>query len=138
MPATPLARRARTSTKNKRARRVSSSLARALFMQPAKLRKWSCSRFAVRRTHLDCKHARTAPPTGRRLQQLSLAAHQVLPCLPFSTERELVAADQRLGPERPRTAIAGHHKFVRAPPHDREQIPFIELGHLSIEREEIT
>src|SRR4029077_7013262 len=54
------------------------------------------------------KPARGTRPKGLRLQQLNFIAHEIFPCLPFVNQRELVAANQRLGRQRPRIVVRSH------------------------------
>src|SRR6516225_6009408 len=63
---------------------------------------------------------------------------EIIPGLPSTNQRELVAANQRLGRQRPRIVVGSHHKPVCARAHDREQIALMQLRHFPIQRKEIT
>src|SRR6266513_5097456 len=83
--------------------------------------------------------SRTASRTKRSLPVcIDLAAHEIFPCLPLVNQRELVAANQRLGRQRPRIVVGSHHKPVRARAHNREQIALVQFRHFPIQRKEIT
>src|SRR6266496_1120458 len=103
------------------------SAAKGLFMRRAKLRKWEVAVAAV-------------GDGGRRLQQtcFHLSAYQVLPSLPLSNQRELVAANKHFGWQPPRIVIRSHHKSVGTSAHDCEQIALMQLWHLPIQCKEIT
>src|SRR6266481_2934548 len=83
-------------------------------MLEAKMRKW------VGRDRRARRPASTMPATVAKFQ------------------RELVAANQRLGRQRPRIVVGSHHKPVRAGAHNREQIALMQLRHFPIQRKEIT
>src|SRR6266545_871725 len=65
------------------------------------------------------------------------AGHEIFPCLPFSNQRKLVAANQRFRGQRARVIVGCHHKTVRASAHDGEQIAFMEFWYFPIQRKEI-
>src|SRR5258708_37406999 len=105
-------------------------------MRPAKLRK--CEGAIAERAGGSVS-SRTASRTAGSLPVcVDLAAHEIFPCLPFANQRELAAANQRLGRQRPRIVVGSHHKPVRARAHDREQIALMQLRHFPIQRKEIT
>src|SRR2546430_966637 len=70
--------------------------------------------------------------------RLDFFPHQVFPFLPFSNQREFVAAHQRLCRQRTRIVVGRHHKSVSARAHDRQQIALVKLWHFPIQRKEIT
>src|SRR5947207_1607263 len=70
-------------------------------------------------------------------RSLRLVPNQILPGLPFSDQCELTAPHQRFRGQRARIIIRRHHESVRACTHDREQITFVNFGHLAVERKKI-
>src|SRR5437763_14530245 len=70
--------------------------------------------------------------------RLDLTVDEVLPDLPFSNERKLVAMHKRFSWQRPRIVIRGHHKSVSTRAHDREEITFPHFRHFAIQRKKIT
>ncbi len=99
-------------------------------MRDAKLRKW-----------YGAARARIHSPSGSRCGSLLLGAdlipHEIFPRLPLANQRKLIAANQRFRRQRTRIVIRSHHKPVCASAHDGEQIAFMELRHLPIQRKEI-
>src|SRR5207247_11306086 len=108
-------------------RRGCISAVKGLYMRRSKLRKSEVDVAAV-------------GDGGRRLQQtwFHLSARQILPSLPLSNQRELVAANKHFGWQPPRIIIRSHHKSVGTSAHDCEQIALVQLWHLPIQRKEIT
>ena len=101
-------------------------------MRDAKLRKWYGAAIV-----LAC-HSPRAPEL--RIPSYSgpiSSAHQIFPRLPLANQRKLIAANQRFRRQRTRIVIRSHHKPVCASAHDGEQIAFMELRHLPIQRKEI-
>src|SRR5437870_13846324 len=83
------------------------SAAKGLFMRRAKLRKCEVAVAAV-------------GDGGRRLQQtcFHLSAHQILPSLPLSNQRELVAANKHFQLQRTRIIIRSDNQSVGSSTHD--------------------
>src|SRR5436309_7146547 len=92
----------------------------------------NCASGAARSPSAPDRHRRC------RLQRLDLMTDEIIPGLPSTNQRELVAANQRLGRQRPRIVIGSHHKPVRARAHNREQIALVQFRHFPIQRKEIT
>ena len=99
-------------------------------MRDAKLRKW----YGAARARI---HSPRAPSRGSLLLGADLIPHEILPRLPLADQRKLIAANQRFRRQRTRIVIRSHHKPVCASAHDGEQIAFMELRHLPIQRKEI-
>src|SRR5262245_8964846 len=51
---------------------------------------------------------------------IHFSAHQIIPCLAFSNQREFIAANERFCRKRARIIVRRHHKSVRAGTHDCE------------------
>ena len=73
----------------------------------------------------------------KRVLPFDFAAHQILPVLAFSYQRDLVAVNQCFRRQRTRIVIRRHHKSVSTCAHDREQIAFMQFRDLPFEREKI-
>src|SRR6266566_2564516 len=73
-----------------------------------------------------------------RLQHIDLPAHQILPRLPFSNQREWISPHQALRRQRTRIVIRSHHKSVGARAHDGEQIALPHFWHFAIKRKKIS
>src|SRR5437867_196035 len=108
------------------------------WMQKCASNRANCSRFALRSEALTFQTRPRHAAHRRRLQQLNFIAHEIFPCLPSVNQREHVAANQRLGQQRPLIVFRSHHKPLRARAHNREQIALVQLRHFPVQRKEIT
>src|SRR6266568_7330115 len=84
----------------------------------------------------------TAPWSDRQSSfrgefRFDFAAHEILPRLAFSNQRELVAAHQDLRRQRTRIVIRSHYKSVGARAHDGDQIALAHFWHFAIKRKKI-
>ena len=68
---------------------------------------------------------------------IHFSAYEVIPCLAFSNQHELIAANERFRREGTRIVVRRHNKPVRARAHDCEQIAFAQFGHVAVERKKI-
>src|SRR6516225_9954189 len=85
------------------------------------------------------KRTRGGPSPSRFLSTwIHFFAYDVLPGLPLSNQRELIAANERFCRQGTRIIVRRHYKSIRARAHDCEQIAFPQFGHFPVKRKKIS